>query len=82
MNKLSTRVVKTASGAKIPALGLGTFEPGPVGSGRCARAVKEGLLAGYRHIDTAGLYGCEEEVGDGIRASGIPRGDVFVCTKL
>lgn len=82
MGDLSARVVTTSSGAKIPAIGLGTFVPGTSGSGRCARAVKEGLLAGYRHIDTAALYGCEEEVGEGIRDSGVPREELFICTKL
>ncbi|KAH6990068.1 aldo/keto reductase family protein [Ilyonectria destructans] len=75
--------VATASGTKIPVLGLGTFEPGSKeGSGRCATAVREGILAGYRHIDTASLYGCEEEVGEGIRSSGIPREELFICTKF
>ncbi|KAM5354821.1 hypothetical protein ACJ41O_001467 [Fusarium nematophilum] len=81
MTSLSARVVTTFSGVAIPAIGLGTFEPGPAGSGRCATAVKEGLLAGYRHVDTAALYGCEEEVGQGIRASGIPRQELVVCTN-
>lgn len=82
MGNLSHKVVTTSSGAEIPAIGLGTFEPGSLGSDRCATAVKEGLRAGYRHIDTAALYGCEEEVGQGIRASGIPRSELFICTKL
>ena len=82
MSELSAKVVKTTSGAQIPAIGLGTFEPVSVGDGRCARAVEEGLLAGYRHIDTAALYGCEDEVGEGIRAIGIPREEIFICTKL
>ncbi|POR33564.1 Uncharacterized protein TPAR_06252 [Tolypocladium paradoxum] len=82
MGTLSTSVMTSSSGARIPAIGLGTFEPDPAGSGRCSTAVKEGILAGYRHIDTAALYGCEEEVGQGIRASGIPREELFICTKF
>ncbi|KAK5217802.1 hypothetical protein LTR72_009465 [Exophiala xenobiotica] len=79
---LNPRILTSAAGTKIPALGLGTFEPGPPGSGRCSTAVKEGILAGYRHIDTAALYGCEEEVGEGIRSSGIERKELVVCTKF
>ena len=52
---LNSVEITTMAGTKIPALGLGTFEPGPSGSGRCTTAVKEGILAGYRHIGTAAL---------------------------
>ncbi|KAJ9134253.1 hypothetical protein NKR23_g10260 [Pleurostoma richardsiae] len=79
---LQNKVFESSSGTRIPAIGLGTFEPGPGGGGRCSTAVKEGILAGYRHIDTAALYGCEEEVGQGIRASGIQRKELLVCTKF
>jgi diketogulonate reductase-like aldo/keto reductase len=44
--------------------------------------VDEGIALGYRHIDTAAMYNNEEEVGDGLRASGIPRGEVFITTKV
>ncbi|KAK1762473.1 aldo/keto reductase-like protein [Phialemonium atrogriseum] len=67
---------------QIPALGLGTFEAAADDAGRCARAVSHALRTGYRHIDTAAAYGCEAEVGEGIRDSGIPRGDIFLCTKF
>src|SRR5262249_14420296 len=67
-----------ANGAKIPALGLGTWEL----SGRtCARVVEQALRLGYRHIDTAQVYDNEREVGDGGRASGVRRDDGFVTTK-
>src|SRR5438132_13150 len=67
------------NGAKIPAIGLGTWEL----SGRtCARLVEQALKLGYRHIDTAQVYENEREVGDGVRASGIRRDDVFVTTKV
>lgn len=42
-------------------------------------AVTTALEAGYRHIDAAAVYGNEKQVGDGIKASGIPRGEIFVC---
>jgi 2,5-diketo-D-gluconate reductase B len=68
-----------ANGAKIPLVGLGTWElRGPT----CARIVDTALRLGYRHIDTAEMYDNEREVGDGLRASGIDRDDVFVTTKI
>jgi diketogulonate reductase-like aldo/keto reductase len=68
-----------ANGAKIPALGLGTWEL----SGRtCARVVEQALRLGYRHIDTAQVYDNEREVGAGVRASGARRDSVFVTTKV
>ena len=60
-----------AKGAKIPAVGLGTWEM----RGRaCARVVEQALRLGYRHIDTAEMYDNEREVGEGLRVSGVPRG--------
>ena len=68
-----------ANGAKIPQLGLGTWElKGPV----CARLVEQALRLGYRHIDTAQIYENEAAVGEGLRASGVPRVEVFVTTKV
>jgi diketogulonate reductase-like aldo/keto reductase len=68
-----------ANGANIPAIGLGTFGL----SGRaCEDAVLWALEAGYRHVDTAAMYGNEEAVGSGLRASGLPRHEVFVTTKV
>src|SRR3954464_7026127 len=67
------------NGARIPAIGLGTWEL----SGRmCARVVEQAIRLGYRHIDTAQVYDNEREVGDGIRASHVPRDEVFVTTKV
>jgi 2,5-diketo-D-gluconate reductase B len=68
-----------ANGARIPAIGLGTWEL----RGRiCARIVEQALKLGYRHIDTAQVYENEREVGDGLRASRVRRDDVFVTTKV
>lgn len=68
-----------ANGATIPALGLGTWTL----AGRdCARLVEEALALGYRHLDTAAMYGNEEAVGAGLRASGVARDAVFVTTKV
>ncbi len=69
----------SANGATIPALGYGTFRlPGP----DTLRMVPHVLKLGYRHIDTAQIYGNEAEVGAGIAASGVPRGDIFLTTKV
>lgn len=68
-----------ANGAAIPAIGLGTW---PMQGATCRDAVSAALDAGYRHIDTAALYGNEADVGAAIRASGIGRDEVFVTTKI
>jgi diketogulonate reductase-like aldo/keto reductase len=67
-----------AHGAKIPAIGFGTMELPQ----RPAELVAYAIEAGYRLIDTARKYGTEERVGEGIRASGIARGELWVTTKV
>lgn len=67
------------TGAKIPAVGLGTWQSKP---GEVREAVKVALQSGYRHIDTALAYGNEKEVGEGIKDSGVPREEIWVTTKL
>ena len=66
-------------GNTIPQLGFGVFQIEP---DETAEAVREAIEVGYRHIDTAEMYGNEREVGEGIRASGVDRSDVFVTSKL
>ena len=68
-----------AHGARIPIIGLGTWQ---LNDDTGVRMVREALQIGYRHIDTAAMYGNEAEVGEGIRASGVPRDDVFLTTKV
>jgi 2,5-diketo-D-gluconate reductase B len=68
-----------ANGARIPAIGLGTWE---LRGRACARLVEQAIRLGYRHIDTAQVYENEREVGEGLRASGTRRDDVFVTTKI
>jgi 2,5-diketo-D-gluconate reductase A len=69
-----------ADGSRIPLLGLGVWQ---VANGReCADAVRWALELGYRHIDTAQAYGNEESVGEGLRASSVPREEVFITTKF
>lgn len=66
-------------GNRIPQLGYGVFRIPPI---ETKRAVELALSVGYRHIDTAQLYGNEAEVGEAVRASGLPRREVFVTSKL
>lgn len=68
-----------ANGANIPAIGLGTW---PMKDEECAQAVVGAISVGYRHIDTAAMYGNEAAVGEGLRASGVARDDIFLTTKV
>jgi 2,5-diketo-D-gluconate reductase B len=66
-------------GRRVPALGFGTFElPGA----ECEEGVLDALAVGYRHIDTAAAYRNEREVGRAIAASGVPREEIFLTTKV
>jgi diketogulonate reductase-like aldo/keto reductase len=68
-----------ANGARIPAVGLGTWD---LRGRNCARVVEQALRLGYRHVDTAEMYDNEREIGDALRASRVPRNEVFVTTKV
>ena len=70
---------QTVKGEKVPSLGLGTYR---LTGEACERTVERGLRVGYRHLDTAQMYGNEAEVGRGIRGSGVDRGEIFVTTKV
>jgi 2,5-diketo-D-gluconate reductase A len=67
------------NGVQIPQFGFGVYQVPPEDT---AEAVQTALELGYRHIDTAEMYGNEKGVGEGVRASGIPREEVFVTSKL
>ena len=67
------------TGTRMPAVGLGTWQSKP---GEVERAVETALRCGYRHIDTAFAYGNEKEVAVGMTASGIPREQIWLTTKL
>ncbi|KAF8423027.1 NADP-dependent oxidoreductase domain-containing protein [Tirmania nivea] len=67
------------TGAKIPAVGLGTWLSQ---LNEVERAVEWALKAGYKHLDCAAIYNNKEEVGQGIKNSGIPRSDIFITSKL
>ena len=66
-------------GSAIPQLGFGVFQIEPENT---VEAVSEALEIGYRHIDTAEMYGNEKEVGEAVRTSGLDRGDIYVTSKL
>ena len=68
-----------ANGVQIPCVGYGTWQT-PNG-GVTAACVRNAIAAGYRHVDTAFIYGNEQEVGQGVRASGVPRRELFLTTK-
>lgn len=72
-------VAKLSSGCDLPVVGLGTYA---LHGSTCVNAVRTALESGYRLIDTASFYGNEREVGEGVRASGVPREEVVVQTKL
>ena len=69
------------NGIKIPMLGLGTYRIGKTDND-VYRAIRTALDVGYRHIDTATLYGNEAPIGKAIRESGIQREEIFVTTEL
>jgi len=73
-------IIALNNGVEIPVFGLGTYRMKDGAETRTA--ILSALKAGYRHIDTAKSYGNEKDVGEAIRASGIPRERIFVTTKL
>ena len=76
---MAERSVELPSGARMPLVGLGTWQArGPGAAG----AVRTALDVGYRHIDTATMYANEREVGQAIAESGVPRAEIFLTTKL
>jgi diketogulonate reductase-like aldo/keto reductase len=74
-----TTMLTLNNGVTMPSIGLGVFQSPPEVT---AAAVRTALEAGYRHVDTAAAYGNERQVGEGLRASGVPRDEVFVETKV
>ena len=70
---------QTIKGEAVPSLGLGTYR---LTGEECTRAVERALALGYRHIDTAQMYGNEAEVGRGIQNSRVAREEVFLVTKV
>ena len=79
MNGRERMPVVEANGARFR---CSASAPGTCAAAVCARVVEQALRLGYRHIDTAEMYDNEREVGEGVRASGVKRGDIFVTTKI
>ena len=73
-SKATDSPVVEAHGARIPLIGLGTWN---LRGSTCVRMVEQALRLGYRHVDTAEMYDNEREVGEGLRASGLVRGQVL-----
>ena len=71
--------VTETHGARIPIIGFGTMT---LKEDLCVEMVEAALQLGYRHLDTAQMYGNEREVGSGLRGSGLKREDVFLTTKV
>ncbi|KIJ32167.1 hypothetical protein M422DRAFT_234290 [Sphaerobolus stellatus SS14] len=76
---MSAPTIKLNTGAEIPLIGLGTWQSPP---GQVEKAVEYALKNGYKHIDGAWAYDNEEEVGKGIKASGVPREEIFITSKI
>ena len=76
---MTVSAIHLNSGTSIPQLGFGVFKVDP---GEAQQVVEAALEVGYRHIDTAAGYNNEQQVGDAIAASGIPRDELFITTKL
>jgi len=79
MTATTIPTIELNDGASIPQLGFGVFQIPPP---ETARATEAALEAGYRHIDTAEMYGNERGVGEAVRASGLDRDEVFITSKL
>ncbi len=74
------KIVKLNNGVEMPILGFGVYQVTDLQE--CERSVRDALEIGYRSIDTAAAYHNEEAVGKAIKESGIPRGELFITTKL
>ena len=70
------------TGALMPAIGFGTFGSDHVSAAEVADAVKGAIAAGYRHLDCAAVYSNEDRIGPAIRATGIPRDELWIPSKL
>lgn len=75
----SSKYIQLADGCKIPQIGLGVWQVEP---DVASCSVETALRSGYRHVDTAAIYGNEVGVGNGLRLAGVDRGDLFVTTKV
>ncbi len=79
MTQNATTTATLAGGIQMPLVGFGTWQ---ITGDECTRCVKDAIAAGYRLIDTAQVYGNEEQVGAALRTCGVPREQLFVTTKI
>jgi 2,5-diketo-D-gluconate reductase B len=79
-NRTDDTGLRAPTPSGMPALGLGTYRNDD--PEQCARTVRRAVEMGYRHVDTARMYGNERAVGEGLAAADVPTEDVFVATKL
>lgn len=82
MSLLKSFPIKVQGGktVDIPSVGFGTWAA--EGTGWCKDSVLTALKAGYRHLDCAWMYGVDQEIGQAIRESGVPRSEIFITTKF
>lgn len=73
------KAIKLNDQVSLPVLGLGTWQ---LTGGKCRQAVKDALEIGYRHIDTAEIYGNQKEIGQALKESGLNRRDLFLTSKV
>lgn len=78
-DKRPPREVAQVQGVRVPKIGLGTWN---LRGGECRRAVALALEMGYRHIDTAEMYGNEREIGQGLRDASVPRDEIYLVSKV
>jgi diketogulonate reductase-like aldo/keto reductase len=76
---MSGQLLRTIKGVQVPAIGFGTWR---LNGDEAYQSVKSALEIGYRHVDTARMYGNEAEVARAIKDSGVPRGDIFLTSKV
>jgi diketogulonate reductase-like aldo/keto reductase len=79
-SRVPQRILYT--GSHMPAIGLGTFGSDHVSPEAIAEAVSGAIAAGYRHLDCASVYGNEDRIGPAIRRSGVPRGELWITSKV
>jgi diketogulonate reductase-like aldo/keto reductase len=79
-SRVPQRILYT--GARMPAIGLGTFGSDHVSAAAIAEAVEGAIAVGYRHLDCAAVYGNEDVIGPAIRAAGVPRDQLWITSKV
>ncbi len=79
MIKMQQKTFQLQNGVLLPAIGFGTYK---VTDGNGKQGISDALETGYRYLDTASFYGNEAEIGEAVKESGIPRGELFLASKV